>query len=864
MKNFFPILFLFITTIGSAQVSDNFSDGDYTNSPAWNGDTLQWEILNGMLHSNDTVANDIFYLSTPSATAANAQWEFWDSLQFNTSSANYVDVYLISDSANLKAASFNGFFVRIGNTADEISLYRRTGATSTKIIDGADGILNTSNNVSRIKVIRDTSNQWTLERDLTGTGNNYVTEGTVTDTNFQTSSFFGLVVKQSTASFFRKHFFDDFYAGGIIVDTTAPSLTQVLLTGQNSLDIKYSEDVEQTSAETLTNYFVDNGIGNPLSAARDISDNSLVHLVFSNTFVSPTTYSVTVDSVQDLSSNMMTQDTASFLYFVPAAGDIIINEIMADPDPQVALPAYEFVELYNRSNYSINLNSWTFSDAGSPQTIGNVTMPAGSYLILCSTTAQSQFVSYGAVHGISGFPSLNNTGGEPLTLKNQSGVSIDSVYYDETFYHDNNKDDGGWSIERIAEIPVCDNESNWHASLDTSGGTPGTVNSVTGITDTIPPQVLQVCVTDSTHIQVFFSEPMDAATISDALNYSSSCTFISATPASDHKSVTLLCTLLQTNIIYTLFFSGAISDCGGNSIGSNVTAKFVRTVSPVASDVVVNEVLFNARTANSSGEFIELYNRSDKIISLNDLKITRRDLTTHIPDPAVSLTTRCDLFLFPGDYLVLTDSPESVQQYYTTPNINSFLQMNLPDLLTDEDIIILQDAAGNILDELHYYSSWHFPLLTTEDGVSLERINPNKPTQDSTNWHSAAESVGFATPGYKNSQYSESSSDGSEISVAPEIFSPDNDGHNDVVSFNYQFDEAGYVANVTIFDSRGRHVRKLTSNELLGTTGSFTWDGVNDKREKASIGIYIVFVEVFKLEGTVKSFKKTCVLASRL
>jgi hypothetical protein len=862
MKSFTSVLFIFIAAICSAQVTDNFSDGDLTSNPTWTGDTLQWEVLNGMLHSNDTVASDIFYLSTPSSTAANSQWEFWDSLQFNPSSANYIDVYLISDSANLEATSFNGYFVRIGNTADEISLYRRNGATSTKIIDGADGILNTSNNVSRVKVTRDTGNVWTLQRDLTGTGNNYFTEGTVTDTSFQTSSFFGLVVKQSTIGFFRKHFFDDFYAGGIIVDTTGPSLTQVILTGQNTLDIKFSEDVEQASAETPVNYSLDHGIGNPSTATRDGLDFSLVHLIFSSSFISPTTYIVTVDSVKDMNNNMMTQDTASFLYFVPGAQDVIINEIMADYDPQVALPAEEYVELYNRSNFSIDLSNWTFADAGVPHTIGSVTMPAGSYLILCSTTSQSQFVSYGAVHGISSFPSLNNTGGESLILKNQTGVLIDSVYYDETYYHDSDKQDGGWSIERIAEIPVCADESNWHASLDTSGGTPGAVNSVAGITDTIAPRVLQVCVTDSVHVQVFFSEPMGAATISDALNYSGG--IISATPASDNRSVTLLCTALQANIVYTLFFSAAISDCGGNSIGTGVTAKYVLTFSPSASDVVLNEVLFNARTTNSSGEFVELYNRSDKIISLSDLKITRRDLTTLTLDLPVALTSRCDLYLFPGDYLVLTDNPEAVQQYYAAPNPDAFLAISLPDLLTDEDRIVLEDASGNILDELHYNSSWHFPLLTTDDGVSLERINPDKPTQDSTNWHSASESVGFATPGYRNSQYSESSGDGSEISVAPEIFSPDNDGHNDVVNFNYHFDAPGYTANVTIYDSRGRHVRNLVKNELLGTTGSFTWDGVNDKHEKTSIGIYIVFIEVFKLDGTVKSFKKTCVLASRL
>jgi hypothetical protein len=273
--------------------------------------------------------------------------------------------------------------------------------------------------------------------------------------------------------------------------------------------------------------------------------------------------------------------------------------------------------------------------------------------------------------------------------------------------------------------------------------------------------------------------------------------------------------------------------------------------------------LFNARGSSSEGEFVELYNRSNKVIDLSELEITREDLTTHTLDPAVQLTTECYL-LFPGDYLVLTDNPDAVKGQYFTPNPNGFLAMNLPDLLTDEDIIVLLDASNNVLDKLHYNSSWHFPLLNNDDGVSLERINPNRSTQDSTNWHSAAESVGFATPGYKNSQYSETTGDGGEVSVDPEIFSPDNDGHNDVANIHYQFSEPGYVANVTIYDSRGRHVRNLVKNELLGTSGFFTWDGVNDKREKSSIGIYLVFIEVFKLDGTVKSFKRSCVLATKL
>src|SRR5690606_34249029 len=103
-------------------------------------------------------------------------WEFFVNLQFQTSSANYVDVYLTSDSALLNHSANNAYFVRIGNTKDEICLYKKVGSTNHLLIDGVDGITNTSNNTLKIKVTRDSLYNWQLERDLTGTGNNYFLE----------------------------------------------------------------------------------------------------------------------------------------------------------------------------------------------------------------------------------------------------------------------------------------------------------------------------------------------------------------------------------------------------------------------------------------------------------------------------------------------------------------------------------------------------------------------------------------------------------------------------------------------------------------------------------------------------------------
>ena len=133
-------------------------------NPAWSGGTSDFVVNSSLqLQSNNTVANSNYFLSTPNSLATSAQWEMYIQLAFNPSSANYVDVYLTASAADLTLNTTTGYFVRIGNTNDEICLYRKdNGGTITKIIDGADGVLNSSNNVMKIKVIRDASNQWIL------------------------------------------------------------------------------------------------------------------------------------------------------------------------------------------------------------------------------------------------------------------------------------------------------------------------------------------------------------------------------------------------------------------------------------------------------------------------------------------------------------------------------------------------------------------------------------------------------------------------------------------------------------------------------------------------------------------------------
>ena len=848
-----------------AQVNDSFSDGDFTFNPVWTGNDTSFEILSGQLHSIDSNASSQFYMSTPSAVATSAQWEFWMNLKLNPSGLNYVDVYLVSDVADLKAASINGYFVRVGNTPDEISLYVRSGASSTKIIDGTDGILNFSNNIVKIKVSRNAANVWTLDRDLTGTGNSYTTEGTVTDATFSVSNYFGVFVRQSTASFFGKHYFDDFSAGPIVLDTVAPSLVSIATISQNQLDVYFSEPVDTTSANNELNYSVSGGIGNPASAVRDAVNSSKVNLSFLSNFLSGTTYTITVSGVQDLSANTMAADSDTFYYYLVQPRDVVINEIMADinPVPNV-LPPYEYLELYNRTNFPINMNGWEISDASSTETLPNITILPDSFYLLTSTTGALALSSFGPVTGLSSFPALNDSG-DDLVLKDAGGNIISVAYYDLSWYHDAVKEDGGWAVEQIDPNSSCaETSNNWLASMDASGGTPGKRNSVDG-TDAASPTLVGATVITPDTIQLFFSETMDSVAIKTLSVYSIDNgigipSYVKAL-APNYSSVILgLSSSLNIGVLYTVTVNISAADCAGNSIGLPNTAPFAIAFPVSVNDIVINEILFDPY--ENGVEWVEIYNRSAKMIDLKDLSICNISSTGSFSN--IKQIAPNGFLILPGDYIVLGKDQNAIKSQYGTPNPDGFIDFSsFISLSNDSAYVVLIDPSQNSIDKVLYFSTWHLPLISDTKGISLERINYNNASQDETNWHSAAESVGFATPAYKNSQYTDGTI-GTEVTLSPEVFSPDNDGYNDVLSISYTFDSPGMIANVSIYDSRGRMIKALVRNELLATSGTFFWDGITDEKLKARIGVYIVYFEAFSEKGALKKYKKSCVVAGKL
>jgi hypothetical protein len=860
MRSVYIIFFSFFHLLLHAQVQDDFSDGNFTTDPVWEGDYTKFEINAALqLHLNAPAVSDTAILYTENSSIDNTEWNFFVKMDFSPSASNYLKVYLVSDQPDFKKP-LNGYFLRLGEDGsnDAIDLFLQQSITETLILSGIDGHVAAEENSLSVKVTRDDAGNWALYSDTSG-GISYELESTAIDNTITTTNYFGFFCKY-TSTRSTSFYFDNIYIGPSVEDNEPPQILQVTPISFNQLDVYFTEPVELTSAENLINYSVDNDIGTPSSAIVDSIIENLVHLTFATDFISGVNYTLTVSSIKDFTGNMLTSASAGFLFYETQQNDVVINEIMADPDSPVALPAEEFVELFNPSAYPVDLTGWTFSDATSAVTLPSIILQLDSFLILCNEADVSLFVIFGMVAGLSSFPSLNNDA-DVLTLRNAFGEVISSVSFNTTWYQDEVKSDGGWSLELIDPTSTCSGINNWSASDSPAGGTPGMQNSIFGAyPDSSAPQLLSATLIGLTQIQLIFDESVDS-TIASAISHyiiEPSLTIISAAVSGPEFTIVELTisTAIDSNVVYTVIVSG-MADCSGN-VAINDTIQFALPSSAVTGDIILNEILFNPKSGGY--DYVEIYNNSDKVFDLQNWQLANTDKYDSLSslNPIIG-----DHYLFfPGQYLVFTENATVVKQQYMVANPDLFVEMSLPSLSDDEGTIVIINTAGERMDQLHYSESWHFPLIDEQDGVALERISFKAPTQDSLNWHSAASTVGYGTPTYENSQHAETVAQ-AEISIDPQVFSPDQDGYNDVVSIHYQLKQAGFIGNVKIFNSRGTEIKNLVQNALLPASGTFIWDGITDANDVASIGIYIIYTEVFDLAGLVEHYKNVCIVGGK-
>jgi hypothetical protein len=782
---------------------------------------------------------------------------------FNTSSNNYVDVYLLADSSILSVDEPAGYFVRIGGRDDEICLYRRrAGDTIQKLIDGRNGLTDRRSSVLRLKVTCDNAFNWHLWADTTGTGMTYVSEGRSTDNAPVLPVCYGIVVHQSTASFFQRHFFDDITVMPLIKDTVPPNLLSVSVLNDRELLLQFSEQPDSADALSPGHYVLSNDSHRP---SRITLAGHSVRLLFNEPFPSGQSLSLMVSGIMDSAGNQMPARQVSFLYYKPVSLDVVIHEVLSDPDPPVKTLFPEFVEIRNISAYPVQLRQWRLASAAGEAVLPALLLEPDSLLLLCRKDKAVIFTAGERVLGLDNFPALRNDT-DTLVLHDAAGNVIHAIAYDKSWFAASGKDKGGWSLEMISPAAPCGGLPGWKPSTSPSGSTPGKPNTAAGRpVDDPPAELLRTELHDSSTALLYFSKTLDSSSAAGTGSYHITpgpLRIATARPLPPLFNTVLLQLSgpLAGDIIYTLRVEG-ITDCAGMPAAPDNTLTLALPAPADSGLALISELLFDPKPL--AAEFVEICNNSARAIDLRDLFLARLD-ADGLPEEKVPLSAAQQLLL-PAQYLALTRDPASLCRYYTCKAWENVLRVSsLPALPNEGGDLALYNASGRLLDLVHYSPDIQSPLAGNTKGVSLERLSFRQPGSDPGNWHPAAITAGGATPGIANSQQLNLRELPGEVTVQPAVFSPDNDGADDVAVVACRLPEAGFVGNITVFDAQGRPVRRLLQSGLLGNRSDIVWDGLGENKQRLPVGIYIIFTEIFDVQGRTKRWKLPVVVARKL
>ena len=839
------IVFILVLYCNSAssQISESFSDGDFSNNPSWNGTNADFIINTDQnLQLNNTIASSS-YLSTAHNLLSldDKEWRIWTKQSFSSSSSNNGRIYLSADNGDLNLVQ-NGYYLQLGEAGanDAIRLFKMEAGSSSVICSGSDGQIATSFDVN-IKVTLN-SGVWTLYSDFDG-GTNFNFESSNTDPSVLTGSHFGFL-DAYTSSNATKFYYDDIYVGDLIIDTEPPQLIQVNILNVTEIDLLYNEPLDITNSSIASNYGIQPNLGITI-ASLDNLNSSLAHLTLTSPLQNGITYSVSSNGITDVSGNISGIQSLEFEYLVgedAIKGDLIITELFVDPTPVIGLPEVEYVEIYNKSDKIFELSDWKLADASSNGTITEGWILPGAYLILVSTSSIDSF-NVSNIAAVVSFPSLNNSG-DDVKLINPEGIEVDLISYTDDWYQDEIKKSGGYSLERINLDDPCSDVSNWSASISSNGGSPGVENSIYDSNpDNLSPHITSTLALTPNYLAIEYNEGMDSVSFDNASFEFNPLLTISNIYIEAQFSKNIMLSFneeLISSQTYTYSIQGT-KDCwlnDGQSIG-----EFALPETADIGDVVINEILSNPYSGGE--DWIEVYNTSSKYIDLFQWQFANFEFDTISNLKSIEK----HYILQPDSYALIGEDSLFVLENYMNNESANFIQSDLPSYGNDSSTVILLQG-NDVLDFVSYNEDWHLSVIDNLDGVSLERIDPNGDSNDGFNWHSAAQDIGFGTPGLKNSQYIAALYSG-DFSFTNSTFSPDNDGFEDVLQINYELQKEGLLGHVEIYDDKGRAIKTLFHNMLLGSSGTFTWDGVKNNDQKGSIGVYVMVFEAFSTDGSV-------------
>src|SRR5699024_5649056 len=141
-------------------------------------------------------------------------------------------------------------------------------------------------------------------------------------------------------------------------DTTPPKLADLIIVDDRTLELNFSERLDDGQAIAAANYMITNGID--ISQIQRTAADS-IRLSLASPLQNNTGYQLTIRNQQDIFGNTATQIDTTFHFFKISpvdSGEVFITEFLYNPPADQT----EYVELFNASSKSLNLQGWTLND----------------------------------------------------------------------------------------------------------------------------------------------------------------------------------------------------------------------------------------------------------------------------------------------------------------------------------------------------------------------------------------------------------------------------------------------------------------------------------------------------------------------
>ena len=825
----FRIILLMMPLSLWAQISvfDSFQDGDFTKNPPWWGDTTLFKVQTQTLSLCDSQSGASF-LALQSQISEQAEWYWKCRLDFNPSSSNYLDLVLFSDRDSLDSY-YQGYYLRLGGAKDQISLWRKDLETDSLLASSAEGLLDSNQLTLKLKVQRDSDFTWQVLLDSTSIWKSLFN---VKDAKYRLARASGwhcFYTKTRASSFYL----DSMHIRGFpAFDSVAPRVIDSEFT-KGKLLIDFDEPLTK----------VDSVVYNDAKLNFGISDHQL-SISASAKFAINDSFQIQLYAVEDLFGN--SKDTNLTLIQIQAFwGDVRFSEIMADPSPLVGssllgFPEVEYLELFNSSEYNFSLKGWQLIIGDKNFALDTGILAAGAYLLFCDEdNAELWSRNYNPYFLPWSVYQLANNG-TFLALVSSEGRWIDSVFY-RSYWHEDLKETGGWSLECRDLTTDCRKEANWSSSVSTQGGTPGAPNSMEGsLHDSLGPQLISWALQRDDFLLIDFNERITNDTIAYSIN-----------PSWPVESLWVqenqLCLFFKQALLpkqsYTLKWDSALFDCVNNQSEPD-SLVFSLAAPAEKGQVRISEVMFNP---SSSGiDFIELYNYGNSQIDLQELRLCTWDYIADLKG-APLLVADASRYLEPGKAIALAEDIESLMRVHNTTE-KSCLEVNsLPSMPDAGAALQVLNSSFESIDRVVFSEKSHSPYLADHEGVSLNRKYWQGDAIRDHHWESSTKAENYASPGRVIVR--ETSSSEVLWKPDPEYFTPNGDGDKDAVDLAYNFEQAGYWAQVFIFDHSGVLQRELESGAVVSQQGSFLWKGENERGELCPSGIYMAVLRYLDEHG---------------